>query len=149
MIPENFVGSNWLKLAQSISDYDHFVRGIPSKAEVRSKLRVLDTIAPLSELPDIRREMEPQGRIWQQSTPLLQAWKGMLDVPAYTSLRSGMGLSSGQIRRLSFSYMLRATISYIVHQEIFSIEENGALWQTVERCLNAGKLSKISSRSMR
>jgi hypothetical protein len=115
---------------------------------VRSKLEVLDAIAPLSELPDIRREMEPQGKFWQQSTPLLQALKGMLDVPAHTSLRRGMSLSTGQIRRLNFSYVLRATLAYIIHQEIFSVEENGPLWQTVERCLNAGKLSRTLSRSM-
>jgi hypothetical protein len=148
MIPENFVEKNWLMLARNISAYDHLVRGITSKDEVRSKLEVLDAIAPLSELPDIRREMEPQGKFWQQSTPLLRALKGMLDVPAHTSLRIGMSPSSGQIRRLNFSYVLRATLAYIIYQEIFSVEENGPLWQTVERCLNTGKLSRTPSRLM-
>jgi hypothetical protein len=146
LIPEDFVENSWLLLARNISAYDHFVRGITSKAEVRNKLEVLDGIAPLSELPEIRLEMELPGKFWHKSTPLLLALKSMFNVPAHTSLRSGISFSSGQIRRLNFSYVLRAILAYILHQEVFSVEGNGPIWKTIERCLNAGELFTISCR---
>jgi hypothetical protein len=147
-IPEDFVEKSWLMLARNISTYDLFVRGITSKTEVRSKLEVLDGIAPLSELPEIKKEMELPGKFWHQSTPLLLALKSMFNIPAHTSLRNGISFSSGQIRRLSFSYVLRAVLAYILHQEVLSVEENGPIWKTIERCLNAGELFKISFRSI-
>jgi hypothetical protein len=148
IIAEGFVEKNWTILTTNISAYDDFVRGVTSKMEVRNKLEVLDAIRPLSELPDIKQEVEPPGKFLHQSTPLLQAWKGMFNIPAERSVRSGISLSSSQIRRLNFSYVLRATLAYILHQEVFSVEQNGPLWEAVERCLTASKSLMNPSRYM-
>lgn len=147
-IQEDFVENTWKWLARNISAYDYFVRGIHSKPEVRNKLEVLDGIAPLSDLPDIRMEMELPEKFGPQSTILLPVLKSMFSVPLDRSLRSVICLSSDQIRRMNFSYVLRAILAYILHQEIFSVEENALFWRTIERCLKAGKSLTLSSRSI-
>ncbi len=133
----------WLLLARNISAYDNFVRGVTSKLEVRNKLELLDGVTPLSELQEIRQEMEAPGRFLYQSPPLLLVLKSMFNVSEHTSLRNGLSLSSGQIRRLKFSYVLRGTLAYILQQEIFSVEENSHDWTTLERCLNEGEFFTI------
>jgi len=139
VIPEDLVETKWLQLATSISDYDIFVRGITSKAEVRNRLKCLDGIAPLSELPEINAESEPPEKFAHQSM-LLLVLKSMFKVPTHTSFCSVIILSDDQMRRLDFSYVLRAVLSYLLHQKVFSVEENGSMWRTFEKCLNTGKL---------
>jgi hypothetical protein len=132
------VEKSWLRLATKISDYDRFVRGITSGDAVRSKLEALDNIRPLHKLQETKLEIEHPEESGQQSK-LLPALRRMFKAPMYANLRSVIDQSSVQVRRLSFSFVLRALLAYVLHQEIFSVEEQASSWRTMEKCLNAGK----------
>lgn len=145
VIPEDFVERSWLQLATKITDYDNFVRGIGPKAEVRNKLRCLDGIAPLSDLEEISAESDPPEEFGHQSM-LLAVLKSMFKVPIHSSLDSVISLSGVRIQQLKFSYVLRATLAYLIHQKVLSAEERGSEWRIFKEFLNTGKSITVSCR---
>jgi hypothetical protein len=136
-IPDNYVENNWLKLAGNITAYDNFVRGISSREEIRSKLEFFDGIT-LSDIQNGIAEIDPPEKFGQPS-PLVMVLRDMFNVPPHLSLRSRLSSFPGQIRRLRFSYVLRAFLAYLVYQEIFLVEDSGPFWRVMEKCLYDGK----------